>query len=194
MRGSSTPPEICTVTSRPVCSETYADAEASPSLRSSNILRSTSAVLMPTTSTGGKLFSIAKFRSMIENAELNGAQWAEKNDSRITRFGHFIRKTRIDELPQLINVLKGNMSFVGPRPERPEFVKDLSNKFQYYNLRHGIKPGITGWAQVNGRDNMSIHEKVELDLEYLKYKSFLFDIKILCMTFFYVISQDNVSH
>lgn len=133
----------------------------------------------------GKLFRIMKFRSMIENAESTGAMWAEENDPRITRVGAFIRKTRIDELPQLWNVLKGNMSFVGPRPERPEFVAKLIETIPYYNLRHGMKPGITGWAQVSfpyGASEEDALEKLQYDLYYMKNGSVFLDINILLQT------------
>ena len=91
-----------------------------------------------------------KFRSMVADAEKNGPQWATKNDSRVTRFGKFMRKTRLDEIPQLINILKGEMSFVGPRPERPEFVKVLTSEIPFYQERLMVKPGLTGWAQLYG--------------------------------------------
>ena len=97
---------------------------------------------------------------MVSNAEKNGAQWAEKGDSRITPFGRVLRKTRLDEVPQFLNVLKGDMSLIGPRPERPEFVLILEQELPYYALRHVIKPGLTGWAQINGRDEISLEEKV----------------------------------
>lgn len=133
----------------------------------------------------GKLFRIMKFRSMIENAESSGAMWAEENDPRITRVGALIRKTRIDELPQLWNVLKGSMSFVGPRPERPEFVAKLIETIPYYNLRHGMKPGITGWAQVSfpyGASEEDALEKLQYDLYYMKNGSVFLDINILLQT------------
>ncbi len=133
----------------------------------------------------GKVFTLLKFRSMCQNAEANGAVWARQNDSRVTRVGGFIRKTRIDELPQLINVLKGDMSFVGPRPERPEFVAELSKAIPYYDLRHYVKPGITGWAQVLYPYGASINdsrEKLQYDLYYLKNYSIFLDINILLQT------------
>jgi lipopolysaccharide/colanic/teichoic acid biosynthesis glycosyltransferase len=97
----------------------------------------------------GRKFNIFKLRSMVENAESNGAVWAVKNDKRITVFGKFLRSTRLDEFPQFYNILKGDMSIIGPRPERPEFVKDLENKIPFYTIRNVIRPGLTGWAQVN---------------------------------------------
>lgn len=134
---------------------------------------------------GGKLFEILKFRSMVENAEKNGAQWAAKNDPRVTKVGNFIRKTRIDELPQLMNVLKGDMSFVGPRPERPKFVDELSASIPYYNLRHGLKPGITGWAQVcyaYGASEEDAVQKLQYDLYYMKNYSIFLDLMVLFQT------------
>ncbi len=133
----------------------------------------------------GQPFNVIKLRSMRSDAEVNGAQWASENDPRITRIGNFIRKTRIDELPQLWTVLKGEMSFVGPRPERPEFVADLEQHLPYYAERHMVKPGITGWAQINYPYGASIEDsrhKLEYDLYYAKnYSSFL-DLLILLQT------------
>ena len=132
-----------------------------------------------------ELFKMMKFRSMIENAETNGAQWAEEDDPRITRVGHFIRKTRIDELPQLFNVLKGQMSMVGPRPERPEFVDQLSENIRYYSLRHSITPGITGWAQIcfpYGASEEDALQKLQYDMYYIKNYSVFLDLTILFQT------------
>ena len=123
---------------------------------------------------------------MRKDAEADGqAVWAAKQDNRITRVGNFMRKTRIDELPQLFNVLKGEMSFVGPRPERPTFVAELSKAITYYDLRHYVKPGITGWAQVCYPYGSSINdarEKLQYDLYYLKNYSVFLDITILLQT------------
>lgn len=134
----------------------------------------------------GNIFSIYKFRSMRENAEVDGkAVWASKNDARVTAVGKFIRKTRIDELPQLINVLKGDMSFVGPRPERPEFVENLSREIPFYSLRHHVKPGITGWAQIcypYGANVDDAREKLQYDLYYLKNNTIFLDVLILIQT------------
>ncbi len=134
----------------------------------------------------GKPFKLLKFRSMREDAERNGqAQWAQKNDSRITRVGSFIRTTRIDELPQILNVLRGEMSFVGPRPERPEFVEQLNETIPYYRERHSIKPGITGWAQLcypYGSSEQDAMEKLQYDLYYVKNHSLIFYIAILVQT------------
>jgi sugar transferase (PEP-CTERM system associated) len=133
----------------------------------------------------GVPFTLLKFRSMRQDAEANGAVWALQNDSRVTRVGAFIRKTRIDELPQLINVLRGDMSFVGPRPERPQFVSELSKAIPYYDLRHYVKPGITGWAQILYPYGASINdarEKLQYDLYYLKNYSVFLDINILLQT------------
>ena len=132
-----------------------------------------------------QLFKVTKFRSMVEDAEENGAVWAEPNDSRATRFGSFIRRTRIDELPQLVNVLRGEMSLVGPRPERPEFVKQLDEKIPYYKIRQDIRPGITGWAQINypyGASEEDALRKLEYDLYYMKNISILLDIFIIFRT------------
>lgn len=133
----------------------------------------------------GKNFIIFKFRSMRNDAEKAGAQWASKNDSRVTRFGNFIRKTRIDELPQLLNILGGSMSFVGPRPERPEFNRDLEMRIPFYNLRHMVQPGLTGWAQVlypYGASVEDAKEKLQYDLFYIKRYSLLLDISIVLKT------------
>ncbi len=132
-----------------------------------------------------KDFQVMKFRSMTMDAEKNGAQWAQKIDPRVTRVGDIIRKFRIDELPQLFNVLVGDMSFVGPRPERPEFVKELSQKIKYYEIRHHVKPGITGWAQVcypYGATEEDTRNKLEYDLYYMKNYSVFLDIMILLQT------------
>lgn len=133
----------------------------------------------------GAPFWVIKFRSMCQDAEKNGAVWACQNDSRVTRFGGLIRKVRIDELPQLWNVLKGEMSFVGPRPERPVFVKELAKKIPYYSMRHNIKPGVTGWAQVcypYGASEEDALRKLEYDLYYLKNLSPTMDLWIVFQT------------
>ncbi|MCZ6620042.1 MAG: TIGR03013 family PEP-CTERM/XrtA system glycosyltransferase, partial [Gammaproteobacteria bacterium] len=134
----------------------------------------------------GQIFQVVKFRSMSTDAEKDGAAvWAAHGDPRITRIGAVIRKTRIDELPQLFNVLRGDMSFVGPRPERPEFVEELSRKIPFYDQRHRIKPGITGWAQLcypYGATTGDAKEKLQYDLYYLKNHSILLDLIILVQT------------
>jgi lipopolysaccharide/colanic/teichoic acid biosynthesis glycosyltransferase len=123
---------------------------------------------------------------MIVNAESSGkAQWATKNDSRVTKVGSFIRKTRIDELPQIFNVLRGDMSFVGPRPERPEFVVMLSEKIPYYTERHRLRPGITGWAQLlypYGSSEKDALEKLQYELYYIKNHSIFLDFLIMLQT------------
>ncbi|MGN7613566.1 TIGR03013 family XrtA/PEP-CTERM system glycosyltransferase [Magnetococcales bacterium HHB-1] len=132
---------------------------------------------------GGKIFQVMKFRSMRSDAESDGiARWAQKNDHRITRVGHFIRKTRIDELPQFFNVLNGEMSLVGPRPERPYFVNSLKKRIPYYTERLRVKPGITGWAQVcygYGASEKDAAEKLKYDLYYVKNRSIFFDMLVL---------------
>ncbi len=133
----------------------------------------------------GQNFDLIKLRSMRTDAEANGAQWAQKDDPRVTRLGKFIRKVRIDELPQAWAVLKGEMSFVGPRPERPEFVADLEEKLPYYAERHMVKPGITGWAQINYPYGASIEDsrhKLEYDLYYAKNYTPFLDLLILLQT------------
>ena len=133
----------------------------------------------------GRVFTICKFRTMRQDAEMNGAVWATRGDSRITSVGRFLRKTRLDEIPQLWNVLKGDMEFVGPRPERPEFVRWLSREIPYYDLRHMIRPGLTGWAQVRYQYGATVEEtkrKLEYDLYYLKHLSLGLDLLILFET------------
>ncbi|WP_413586709.1 exopolysaccharide biosynthesis polyprenyl glycosylphosphotransferase [Bdellovibrio sp. HCB274] len=130
-------------------------------------------------------FTIYKFRSMRTDAEKNGAVWASKNDNRVTKVGRFIRLTRLDELPQLWNVLKGEMSFVGPRPERPEFNDMLKAQLPYYDLRHTLRPGLTGWAQVLYPYGASIEdskEKLQFELYYIKHSSIFLDIMIILKT------------
>ena len=133
----------------------------------------------------GKPFYIVKFRSMRADAEKNGARWATKNDDRVTRVGRVIRKYRIDELPQLLNVLAGDMGFVGPRPERPEFVNQLEKDIPYYKHRHNVKPGLTGWAQLKypyGSTIEDAQEKLKFDLYYIKHRSLMLDLMILVRT------------
>jgi sugar transferase (PEP-CTERM system associated) len=135
---------------------------------------------------GGRVFTIFKFRSMAQNAEKDGTpQWAQAGDARVTAVGRVIRKLRIDELPQIINVFKGDMSFVGPRPERPFFVNQLIEQVPYYASRHSIKPGITGWAQVRYPYGASLEdaiEKLQYDLYYVKNHTFFLDLLILFQT------------
>ncbi|NER12161.1 exopolysaccharide biosynthesis polyprenyl glycosylphosphotransferase [Leptobacterium flavescens] len=130
-------------------------------------------------------FTIYKFRTMVVNAEKDGAKWASKNDYRITRFGSFLRKSRLDEMPQFFNILKGNMSVIGPRPERPEFVAELSKELPFYETRHVIKPGLTGWAQVSyayGSSKKDSLKKLQYDLYYIKHRSFFLDARIIIKT------------
>ena len=139
---------------------------------------------------GNKKFNIIKFRSMTTDAEKNGPQWASKNDNRVTRWGKIMRATRIDELPQLWNVLRGEMSFVGPRPEREYFIQQLEKEIPYYNLRHTVKPGLTGWAQVMypyGASVEDAYRKLQYDLYYIKHHDIIFDIKVLLKTITIVI-------
>ena len=135
---------------------------------------------------GGRIFTCLKFRSMYANAEQDGvARWASKDDPRITRIGAIFRKTRIDELPQLLSVLSGEMSLVGPRPERPSFVDDLKESIPFYELRHSVKPGITGWAQVRFHYGASLEDakrKHQFDLYYVKNNSLVLDILVLIET------------
>ncbi|MBL8262486.1 MAG: TIGR03013 family PEP-CTERM/XrtA system glycosyltransferase [Xanthomonadaceae bacterium] len=134
----------------------------------------------------GRHFEMIKFRSMRVDAEGDGvARWATQNDDRSTRVGKFIRKTRLDELPQLFLVLKGEMSFVGPRPERPQFVEMLANEIRYYDVRHSVKPGLTGWAQLRypyGASVRDANEKLKFDLFYVKNHGLVFDLMIMLQT------------
>jgi exopolysaccharide biosynthesis polyprenyl glycosylphosphotransferase len=130
----------------------------------------------------GKAFNVIKLRSMGIDAEKNGAQWAAQNDPRVTKVGKFIRKTRIDELPQFINVLKGEMSLVGPRPERPIFTEQFNNEIPGFKDRLQVKPGLTGWAQVNGGYEISPKEKLELDRYYIKHQGMIIDLIIIFKT------------
>ena len=142
----------------------------------------------------GRVFTIIKFRTMVENAESGSAKWADRNDPRITVPGKWLRRTRIDELPQLWNVLKGEMSFVGPRPERPEFNALLEAEIPYYDLRHLVKPGLTGWAQVMYPYGASVEDslrKLEYDLYYIKNYSFVLDIFIILRTVKVVLSHQG---
>jgi len=141
----------------------------------------------------GKPFEIVKFRSMRVGAEKDtGAKWAEKNDPRRTRVGRFIRETSLDELPQLFNVLLGDMSVVGPRPERPQFVEQFRAEFPHYMLRHKVRAGITGWAQVHGwRGNTSMRMRIEHDLYYIENWSLMLDLKILFMTLIHGLRHEN---
>lgn len=132
------------------------------------------------------IFELVKFRSMRVDAEKDGkAVWARKNDDRVTLVGSFIRKTRIDEIPQVFNVLRGDMSIVGPRPERPEFVEQLEKKIPYYRLRHRVKPGLAGWAQIKypyGANEKDAYEKLQFDLFYIKNRTLFMDLLVLLQT------------
>ena len=131
------------------------------------------------------LFTIIKFRTMITNAEDKKAVWASKEDSRITPFGKFLRRSRIDEIPQFINILKGEMGIIGPRPERPFFVAELSRSIPFYETRHIVKPGLTGWAQVNSRYGSTVEDsltKLQYDLYYIKHRNLFLDLNIILKT------------
>ncbi|WMS87987.1 TIGR03013 family XrtA/PEP-CTERM system glycosyltransferase [Pleionea litopenaei] len=144
------------------------------------------------TGQNGEPFVIYKFRSMVVDAEKDGPQYAAKQDARVTRVGEIMRKTRLDEIPQMWNVLKGDMSFVGPRPERPEFVADLNEKVAYYNMRHRVKPGITGWAQIcypYGDNDEDSKQKLQFDLYYIKNFSLFLDLTILLQTLQVIVWQ-----
>lgn len=139
----------------------------------------------------GKEFNLIKLRSMRTDAEKNGAQWADKNDPRITKVGRFIRKTRIDELPQIFNVLKGEMSIIGPRPERQIFVEEFVKYIPNFPKRLEVKPGLTGWAQVNGGYEILPEQKLELDLYYINNKSLILDILIILKTIQIVLTGEG---
>ena len=139
----------------------------------------------------GKEFNLIKLRSMRTDAEKNGAQWADKNDPRITKVGRFIRKTRIDELPQIFNVLKGDMSIIGPRPERQIFVEEFVKYIPDFPKRLEVKPGLTGWAQVNGGYEILPEQKLELDLYYINNKSLILDILIILKTIQIVLTGEG---
>lgn len=139
----------------------------------------------------GRVFKVYKLRSMRNDAEKNGPQWAEKNDARVTRVGAFIRKTRIDELPQFINVIKGEMSLIGPRPERPVFTEQFDKEIKGFKKRLAVKPGLTGWAQVNGGYEISPEEKLKYDLYYIKNCSILLEIKIVFKTVRVIFTGDG---
>ncbi|MFH1956354.1 MAG: exopolysaccharide biosynthesis polyprenyl glycosylphosphotransferase [Patescibacteria group bacterium] len=142
----------------------------------------------------GKIFEIFKFRSMLKNAEEGGVQWAKEKDERITWSGNILRKTRLDELPQIWNVLMGDLSFVGPRPERPEFVKELENKIPHYSMRHIVRPGLSGWAQINFPYGASVEdamEKMQYDLYYIKNRNLLLEISIILKTIMTILSHSG---
>jgi len=133
----------------------------------------------------GKIIEIVKFRSMFKDAEKDGAQWAQTNDPRMTKIGKIIRKTRLDELPQLWNVFRGDMSFIGPRPERPEFIAELQKQIPHYAMRHLVKPGLSGWAQIKFPYGASVEdsmEKLQYDLYYIKNRSLVLDGAIALKT------------
>ena len=130
----------------------------------------------------GEKFKIYKLRSMYNDAEKDGHKWAEKKDSRITKVGAIIRKIRIDELPQLINIIKGEMAIIGPRPERPEFIEEFLKEISDFNDRLAVKPGITGWAQVNGGYELSPKEKLKYDQYYIEHEGLKLDTLILFKT------------
>jgi lipopolysaccharide/colanic/teichoic acid biosynthesis glycosyltransferase len=142
----------------------------------------------------GQSFTLLKFRSMRTDAEAGGPVWAAQRDPRITRVGAFIRRTRIDELPQLLNVLRGEMRLVGPRPERPHFVKQLEAAIPFYADRAYVKPGLTGWAQINYPYGASIEDgrmKLSYDLYYVKHRSLLLDMLILLSTVRVILFQEG---
>ena len=133
----------------------------------------------------GNIFNIVKYRTMVKNAEQEGAVFATTNDSRVTPFGKIMRKSRMDEIPQFLNILKGDMAVIGPRPERPIFVNEIAEVMPFYETRHVIKPGLTGWAQVNYSYGETINDsliKLQYDLYYIKHRSIFLDVNIIFKT------------
>ena len=139
----------------------------------------------------GRVFKIYKLRSMYIDAEKDGPKWASENDERITKVGRIIRKTRIDELPQLVNILKRDMSIIGPRPERPELIKDFIKYIPDFNDRLLVKPGITGWAQVNGGYSLTPKEKLEFDKYYIQNRGFKLDLLIIVKTIIVIFTRNG---
>ena len=137
----------------------------------------------------GYIFKIYKLRSMYIDAEKDGPRWASENDERVTKVGRIIRKTRIDELPQLVNILKGDMSIIGPRPERPELIKEFIKYLPDFNDLLLVKPGITGWAQVNGGYTLTPKEKLEFDKYYIQNRGFKLDLLILIKTIMVIFTR-----
>ena len=141
---------------------------------------------------GGEPFELLKFRSMPLDAEKDGPVWNTNSDRRATRLGRFLRRSSLDELPQFLNVLRGEMSVVGPRPERPVFIEQFKARIPRYNLRHKIKAGITGWAQINGwRGDTSLEKRIEFDLHYIENWSLALDLRIILMTLLVGFSHPN---
>lgn len=139
----------------------------------------------------GKIFTLYKLRSMNLDAEKNGQKWAEKNDSRVLKIGKFIRKTRIDEIPQLLNILKGDMTLIGPRPEIPKFTYEFDQKYPGFTNRLNVTPGLTGLAQISGGYDMKPNEKLEKDLEYILNQSLTLDLKIILKTVRVILTGDG---
>jgi lipopolysaccharide/colanic/teichoic acid biosynthesis glycosyltransferase len=140
---------------------------------------------------GGRVFRLYKFRTMVPHAEPHGPQWAQEDDARVTRVGRVLRRLHLDELPQALNLLRGEMSLIGPRPERPEFVSELEGVISFYRARHAVRPGITGWAQVNYRYGRSVEDaliKLQYDLYYIKHASVVLDAVIFVRTLGRVLS------
>jgi putative colanic acid biosysnthesis UDP-glucose lipid carrier transferase len=140
----------------------------------------------------GERFHILKFRTMLNGAEAGGPVWSNRNEARATRFGAFLRRTSLDELPQFLNALRGEMSVVGPRPERPEFVERFKQEIPGYMQKHLVKAGITGWAQVNDfRGDTSLHERIQCDLYYIENWSLWFDLRIIALTVLHIFRSRN---